>query len=59
MKINITMKMPDVFDQIDEQVQDPDAAAAAKVVARRWFEYDECVTLVLDPQKGTMTVLES
>ena len=71
MRIQISMKTSDVFDQVKEAIQsaveftetdeqteqNEELEAQAKDVFDKFFKYGEYVTLELDTEKQTLTVL--
>ena len=62
MKINVTFKNPDALDYAIEDFKEshPDVAdkeSAIRKLARKYFEYGEYVTIQVDLDKGTATVL--
>ena len=73
MKIKITLKDPDtLYDAINEAVDEMEISLSSEEeveavknirkeefrdLAGKWFEYGEYVTLELDTEKETMTVL--
>jgi len=59
MVYTLTFKMPDVLDQIDEQVDNEEDREIAKVVARKFVSYDEYATIEIDTETGTAAVKES
>ena len=58
MYISLTFKMPDVLDQVDDQVEDKDELKAVKDLCSKWIEYGEYVRLDIDTEAGTCTVQE-
>jgi len=48
MKIQLTFKMPDVLDQVDEQVEDLDKAIEIKKILETWISYGEYITVEFD-----------
>ena len=73
IKFEVAMKTPDALDRaIDEAVMDyrhanpefdpedsDDLADELRKICKRWFKYDECVTLNIDAEAGTCTVNEA
>ncbi|MFC1453640.1 hypothetical protein ACFLQL_00485 [Verrucomicrobiota bacterium] len=60
MKITLTFKMPDVLDQLNDQI-DPktdDELIRAKEIAEQYVSYGEYVTIELDTETGTAEVLK-
>lgn len=58
MKFQVSMKCPDaVDDAIAEAAQDEDEKMDAKRAAEKWFKYGEYLTVQIDTDAGTATVL--
>lgn len=66
MKFTVTLKTPDVLeDSINEAINnlpDPDQDQESKdeILKKcgQWFEYGECLTVEIDTEKNTCTVLK-
>ncbi len=57
MTFNITMKTPDCLDYaIQEATQDENEQRKIRELCSKWFEYGECVTLIVDTDKNTCRV---
>lgn len=71
MKFVITMKTPDAVDcacaeaateyneRVDETIMDEDIYSNLTEICERWFKYGESVSIEIDTDKNTATVLES
>lgn len=65
MKLNVTMKCPDAVDMAiqdaTQNIEDEEARYEAKEkaekVCRRFFEYGEYLTVEVDTETGTCTVV--
>lgn len=59
MQITLTFKMPDVLDQIRDQVGSDNGQDEAVInTCRKWIKYDEYVYLDVDTKAGTVKVRE-
>lgn len=64
MKFTVTMKAPDILeDSVDEAINnlsDPDQESKSKILntCRQWFQYGEYLTVEIDTEKNTCTVLK-
>jgi hypothetical protein len=57
MKFQVTFKCPDaLFNALQDL--DSEKKEQAKELAERFIQYDECVEVEFDTEKGTATVLE-
>lgn len=58
MKFQVSMKCPDALDYaIKEAAQNEDETADAKRAADKWFKYGEYLTVQIDTDAGTCTVM--
>jgi hypothetical protein len=56
MKFTITMKDPDAVDHALNEI--PNRSCPAQILDK-WFEYREYITVEIDTETGTCTVLEN
>lgn len=57
MKITLTFKQPDVLDALDDAIDNLEERKRIKCIARKWVEYDEYLSVEIDTEKETCTVL--
>ena len=56
MKATLSFKTPDVVDYAVEGMDEGEAAEVRKA-CKKWVEYDECLTVEVDTEAGTCTVI--
>lgn len=57
--IQLTFKTPDVIDYAVEDIEEEDEQADVRNACEKWVKYGEYVTIEIDTDKGTATVLEA
>jgi hypothetical protein len=55
MKMVLTFKTPDVLDQLPDNDEDADKI---REIAKKYVEYGEYLSVEIDSDDGTITVLE-
>ena len=58
MKIQLHFKTPDVLHYAMEDLT-PDEKDEVEVLARKWLEYSECLTVEIDTEAETCVVVEN
>ena len=54
----LTFKTPDALDQIMQDVNPGEERDKLLALAERYIKYEECVTLILDTEKMSVTIKE-
>lgn len=58
MEIKITFKDPDsLHDQLHEQIRDQDEYERVSDMCAKWFKYSEYLTVAIDTEKETISVV--
>lgn len=57
MKFTLSFKTPDVLDQLNDMIDDPEEKAQADLVANKFLKYGEYVNIEFDTENQTAKVL--